>query len=197
MITEKEILESRKIIKKLIEEGIIIKSDDKFILFFLEKAKSSLETAKGLFKLSQNQNLKETLKLSPDYEGYLWTINASYYSMFYAATSLLAKYNHRIKTTQGIHSLTYHALVYYFLDNDQKLTKHLLEQYQSIEQEAEELLQLAEKEARDNVEQVKFELTKRREFTYEMGKIAEKNKAETSIKRAEDFLTLARELIIE
>ena len=196
MITEKEILESRQVIKKLIEEGTIIKADEVFVNFFLKKAESSLETAKGLLKLSENQDLKEALKLSPHYEGYLWVINSSYYAMFYAATALLAKHNHRIKTEQSVHSLTYHALIYYFLDNDQKLTKHILEQYNAAEKEAEELLQLAEQKARDNVEQVKFELTKRREFTYEMGKIAEKNKAETSIKRAEDFLTLVKELLI-
>ncbi len=197
MITEKEVSESRKIIQQLIEEGNVIKADNNFVNFFLNKAKHSLETSKGLFKLSQNQDLKKALRLSQDYEGYLWVINSSYYCMFYAATALLAKYNHRIKISHGVHALTYHALIYYFLDNDQKLTKHLLEQYQAIEKEAEELLQLVEQKARDNVEQVKFELTKRREFTYEMGKIAEKNKAETSIKRAEDFLTLVRELIAE
>ena len=196
MITEKEILESRQIIKRLIEEGTIIKADESFVIFFLKKAESSLETAKGLLKLSENQDLKETLRLSPNYEGYLWVINSSYYAMFYAATALLAKYGYKIRNEQGIHSLTYHALVYYFLDNDQKLTKHILEQYHAAEKEAEELLQLAEQKAKDNIEQVKFELTKRREFTYEMGKIAEKNKAETSIKRAESFLTLVKELVV-
>ena len=122
MITEKEILKSRQIIKRLIEEETIVKADERFIIFFLKKAESSLETAKGLFKLSQDQKLKETLKLSPEYQGYLWVINSSYYSMFYVATSLLAKYGHRIKTEQGIHSLTYHALIYYFLYNYHKLT---------------------------------------------------------------------------
>lgn len=197
MIAEKEILESRQIIKQLIEEGTIIEADDSFVTFFLKKAENSLETAKGLFKLSQNPDSKKILKLPFDYEGYLWVVNSAYYSMFYAATALLAKYGHRLKVERGTHYLTYHALVYYFLDDDKKLTKHILEQYQSAEREAEELLQLAERKAGEKVEQINFELTKRREFTYEMGKIAEKNKAETSIKRAEDFLTLAKELILE
>ncbi len=116
--------------------------------------------------------------------------------MFYAGTALLAKYNHRLKIDQGVHPLTYHALVYYFLDNDKKLSKHILEQYQQAENEAAELLQAAEQEAREQIETIKFELSKRREFTYEMGKIAERNKAETSIKRAESFLMLIKELIL-
>jgi len=116
--------------------------------------------------------------------------------MFYAATSLLAKYNHRIKVEQGLHSLTYHAVVYYFLDNDKKLTKHIIEQYKLAELEASELLQTAEQRARNHIEQVNLELSKRRTFTYEMGKIAEKNKAETSIKRSEEFLTLVKEMIL-
>jgi len=116
--------------------------------------------------------------------------------MFYSATALLAKYNHRLKVDQGSHPLTYHALIYYFLDNDKKLTKHILEQYKQAEEEASELLQTAEQKAREQVEQLKFELSKRREFTYEMGKIAEKGKAQTSINRAKEFLALVKELIL-
>ena len=115
--------------------------------------------------------------------------------MFYAAVSLLAHSGKRINTDLGIHKLVYHALVYYFLDNDQKLTKHILEQYQKAQEDAEALLQKAETRAREHIETVKFELKKRKEFTYEMGKIAEENKANSSLKRAEEFMTLVKEMI--
>ena len=164
--------------------------------FFLKKAEQSVYTAQTLFKISEEPTLKENLNLQLTYESYTWVINASYYAMFYAATALLAKHNHSLKAEQSIHSLTYHVLVYYFLDNDKKLSKHFLEQYKQAEEEAAELLQIAEQEAREKIESVKFELTKRREFTYQMGKVAEKNKAETSVKRAESFLTLVKELIL-
>ncbi len=196
MITDKEIGESRRVVQQLIKEGLILPAGREYQDFFLAKANQALETAHFIVNVSLNPELKLQLQLSSSYEGYLWTINAAYYSMFYAATSLLARYNHRIKGEQGIHMLTYHALVYYFLDNDRKLSKHLLEQYRQAGEEASELLQIAEQQAREKVEQVRFELSKRREFTYEIGKIAEKAKAETSLRRAEEFLTLVKELIL-
>lgn len=196
MITDKEIEQSRSIIKQLIEEGSIREANQEFVDFFLKKAENSLNTAYALLKISTSSEIKESMGLPDSYDAYLWMINTAYYTMFYAATALLAKFSHRIKKEQGIHALTYHALVYYFLDNDKKLTKHVLEQYQAAEQEASELLQVVEQKARDKIEMVKYELSKRREFTYEMGKIAERNKAETSIRRAEDFITLVKEIIL-
>ena len=195
MITDKDIGVSREVVNRLIREGSIIEADQKFVEFFLKKAETSLQTAQIILKISNNAKIKTELQLQATYDGYMWIINTAYYSMFYAVTSLLAKYNHRIKVEQGLHALTYHALVYYFLDLDKKLAKHIIEQYQQAELEASELLQTAEQKAREHIEKVKFELSKRREFTYEMGKIAEKSKAETSIKRAEEFLTLVKEMI--
>lgn len=196
MISEVDIGESRRVINGLIQEGIIVSSDKKFVDFFLAKAESSLATAQALLKISINNRFKIDLNLSISFDAYMWVVNASYYSMFYSATALLAKYNHRIKTIQSIHQLTYHALVYYFLDCDKKLTHHILEQYRFTEQHAAELLQIAEQKAREQIEKIKLELTKRGEFTYDMGKIAERSKAETSIKRAQEFLTLVKELML-
>lgn len=195
MIDEEEIQVSRNTIKKLIEEGLIAKPSPGFVEFFFEKAKTSLLTAQSLLKLSGENKFKLAFGLSYSFETFMWVINSAYYSMFYAATSLLAKFNHQIKTDQGIHALTYHALIYYFLDNDQKLTRHILEQYQNAEKEASELLQIADRKAKDHIINVKLELSKRREFTYETGKIAEESKAKTFIKRAEEFLTMVRELM--
>lgn len=148
MITEQHLKESRNIIQQLIQEEKIIPAKQSYVDFFLKKAEQSLETAHALFQLTQDPKLKTLLQLPPTYEGYMWVINTAYYTMFYAATSLLAKYGHRIKAEQNIHSLTYHALIYYFLDNDKKLPKHILEQYHSAEKEASELLQFAEQKAR-------------------------------------------------
>ncbi|MFH1636948.1 MAG: hypothetical protein ABIB71_00820 [Candidatus Woesearchaeota archaeon] len=194
MIEDKDIANSRKIIQDLIKNNWIVSSDDSFVNFFLTKSETSLQTAQALLGISQTGKLKQELNLPSEYDAYMWVVNSAYYSMFYAATSLLAKYNHRIKIKQGTHSLTYHALVYYFLDSG-KLARHILEQYKKAEQEVSELLQVSELEARKHLESVKFELYKRQEFTYYMGKVAERSKAVTSISRAKEFLTLAKELI--
>jgi len=195
MITDKDIQQSRNIIQRLIKDGNIIMADKKYADFFLKKAEESLQTAQCLFDLSSNQKKKELLNLASNYDGFLWVINSGYYAMFYAATALLAHFNHRIRGEQGIHMLTYHALVYYFLDNDRKLEKHFLEHYQQAEQEATEILQLAEQQAREKIGNVKSEIQKRRIFTYEMGSIAEKSKAETSLQRAKEFITLVKEMV--
>lgn len=196
MITDNDIKESRAVITELIQKGIIIKAEEKFAEFFLGKAESSLQTSFALTRLSENNEAKALLSLPKSYEAYMWAVNAGYYSLFYAATALLASQGHKIRTDHSIHALTYHALVYYFLDCDKKIAKHILEQYVIAGKEASELLQTAEEEAREHVQNVRREMGKRRDFTYEMGMIAEKNKAETSARRAKEFLTLVKELML-
>ncbi|MBT7903459.1 hypothetical protein HN587_06370 [Candidatus Woesearchaeota archaeon] len=119
--------------------------------------------------------------------------------MFYSATALLAYYNHKINTTIGIHTLTFHALVYYFLIEDKKFEKHFLDSYSQAKDEAEELMNISESQqnAEKLVESYKFESEKRKKFTYEMGQIAKHTKAETSLKRAQEFFKLVQELILK
>ncbi len=197
MITDKDILKSRSLITQLISREIITKADERFAGFFMGKADSSLLTAKALLRVSESAEAKKLLNLPQGYDAYMWVINTAYYSMFYAATALLASYNHKINREQGKHTLTYHALVYYFLDCDRKIAKHMLEQYSIAERQASGLMQSVEAKAREKIELVKQELSNRGDFTYEMGKVAEKSIAETSIRRAMEFLTLAKELIME
>jgi len=59
-----------------------------------------------------------------------------------------------------------------------------------------ELLEISEKKAIAMIENLEHEISKRRTFTYEIGVIAEKNKALTSLARAEAFLTEVRKIII-
>ncbi len=107
--------------------------------------------------------------------------------MFFAATALLAKHNHKINADQGIHTLTYHALIHYFIKEDNKLKWRLMEDYKDAVGEAEELLQITERKLKELAMNLRFELTKRNIFTYEVGEEAERNKALTSYKRAKHF----------
>jgi uncharacterized protein YfaS (alpha-2-macroglobulin family) len=66
------------------------KNAPKFVDFFMKNTESSLQTASILQEISDEQSLKSTLKVGSDFESYLWVIVSSYYSMFYAATALLA-----------------------------------------------------------------------------------------------------------
>ena len=180
MLDEKEKKEIRSIMLQLIKENKIVKPPTTTESFFLDKARNSLQVAKRILNISEDN--------ADSLESYMWVVNASYYCMFYAATALLSHFNHRIDVSAGIHKLTYHALAYYFLIDDKKLQKHFIEEYKESYEDAEQLLQISETKAVEMVKYFSFEHSKRIEFTYEIGKVAEKNKARTSLKRAENFL---------
>ncbi|MBU2561207.1 MAG: hypothetical protein KKD17_02835 [Nanoarchaeota archaeon] len=177
MLDEQKIEQSSRIIRELISEGKIVRPKAGTDIFFLQKSRESLDVSQRLMELQDEEGLPTNL----------WVINTSYYSMFFAATALLAKFSHRIKTESGIHRLTYHALVHYFMKEENRLKKHFMEEYELAVDEAENILQLSENRIEKLVKDLDFEMAKRKEFTYEMGKIAEKSKAETSLSRARKF----------
>jgi uncharacterized protein (UPF0332 family) len=168
--------ESKSIIAQLISEGKIGSPERETKEFFLNKSEESLEVAERLLLISQDK--QDSLK------SYMWVISTSYYSMFYSATALLAYFGQRIKTSVGVHKLTYHALVYYFHVLDKKIQKYLLQSYEDLYEDAEELLQTTEQKAIELLENFKFEQAKRTTFTYDLGVYAQENKALTSSKRA-------------
>ena len=118
----------------------------------------------------------------------LWVINTSYYSMFFAATALLAKFGHKIDSEVGIHRLTYHALVHYFVKENNKLKIQLVEEYMDAVKDAEKLLQLGESKIRELIKDFDYEMEKRKTFTYSTEETAERSKAITSYNRAKNFL---------
>ncbi len=187
MLDEKHKEESRSLIKQLIDNGKIIKPEGRTIKFFLDKGIESFNLAKRILDISEDEE--------DELRSYMWVVAVAYYSMFFTGTSLLAFFNHQIDEERGIHKLTYHALVYYFLIDDNKLQKHFIEEYQDAYTEAEDLLKISESKALSMVQDFDFEMAKRKRFTYEMGEIAELNKARTSVKRANEFLTEARKII--
>jgi len=178
MLEDKKLKESSNLIKQLIADGKITKPKEGAASFFMAKSQQSIAVASRLKELQEEEGLAAEM----------WVINASYYSMFFAATALLAKFNHAIKSEAGIHRLTYHALIHYFLVDDNKLSKHFMVEYKDAVDEAEELLQLSERKTEDFIKDFDSEMKKRKIFTYELGKTAEKKKAETSLSRAKNFV---------
>lgn len=187
--TEKEI---EKNIRKLFAKRDIIKEKKgKYTEFFLKNAQDSFNSAKLLFNVSINNNLKNSLGF-PNFNGYLWVINSSYYSMFYMARALLESNGVKIKTEQSIHAITYDALVYYFYLT-KKIEKSLIEEFQRAGIEASEIL--GKEKAKQLIEGYSNEKYKRERFTYEMGEIAMQNKAKTSLERARLFNQEIRKMI--
>ena len=120
MIEKMRLEEAKRNVKTYIEDRLL-KTGDKdaarFVGFFMANAESSLRTASILQEISDENSLKETLKVSSDFESYLWVIVSSYYSMFYAATAILAKQGVRA-TGQIVHKVTADALIHFFASNE-------------------------------------------------------------------------------
>ncbi|MEK6909102.1 MAG: hypothetical protein AABX23_03565 [Nanoarchaeota archaeon] len=192
MLDEKKIKESEKRVNILIQNGdIVIKEKDLFATFFLNNSKQSFDVAQLLYDVSTKSELKKITGF-PDFNGFLWTINSSYYSMFYMVRSLLEKYGIKIKTEQSIHLLTFDLLLIYFYSTG-KIEKQILEDYGEANNEISEIL--GKEKAKSLVEDYSSEREKRGRFTYEMGEIALQNKAKTSLDRARRFNEVLRKMI--
>lgn len=183
MIDEKKLKEASNRVKHYLTEGIITtKGKSEHRAFFLKNAQDSLDSAKALLLLSDE---KEYTKLGfTSFNGLLWTVNASYYSMFYTARALLENEGIRITTDRSVHAITFDALIHFYYLNG-KLQKGLLKDFLEAQEETAEILG---KEQVDRlIESYFFEKLKRARFTYEMGEILIKSKAQTSLDRAKNF----------
>jgi uncharacterized protein (UPF0332 family) len=194
MIEKERIEEARRNVKQYIDEGLLkIKDKDapKFADFFMKNAESSLQTASILQEISDEEALKNTLKVGSDFESYLWVIVSSYYSMFYAATALLASQGIRV-TGQIVHKVTGDALIHFFVSNE-KLAR-LLEQYEEAKAVGleltgrEELMKSMQKKANELIVAYESERKKRSSFQYDIGVQAKRGYAQTSLNRAKEFV---------
>lgn len=194
MIDEQRVKEANRNVKQYIDEGLLkVKDKDapNFVSFFMKNAESSLQTASILQEISDDETLKGTLKISKDFESYLWVIVSSYYSMFYAATALLASQEIRL-TGQIVHKVTGDALIHFFVPNA-KLAK-LLEDYEETKAVGleligrEELMKSMQKRADELIVAYESERKKRSKFQYDIGVQAKRGYAQTSLERAKEFM---------
>jgi uncharacterized protein (UPF0332 family) len=201
VIEKKRVEEAQRNAKQYIDEGLLkIKDKDapRFVGFFMKNAESSLQTASMLQEISDQQGLKATLKVSSDFESYLWVIVSSYYSMFYAATALLASQGIRA-TGQIVHKVTGDALIHFFVSNE-KLAK-LLEQYEEAQAAGleligrEELMKSMQKKADELIVAYESERKKRSKFQYDIGVQAKRGYAQTSLERAKEFVFEIRKIL--
>lgn len=194
MLDEKRLKEIKRKVEKLVKEGVILKTKErKFVQFFLNNSKNSLDSAKLLFETSTKSNLKDYLGF-PDFNGFLWVVNSSYYSMFYMARALLESEGIKIRTDLSIHEITFGTLVYYFYLTS-KLQKKLVEDFAEAKEEASEMLGREKQKAKELVENYFYEKEKRARFTYELGEIAMENKSKTSLERAKRFNEEIRKIL--
>jgi uncharacterized protein (UPF0332 family) len=201
MIEKERLEEAKRNVKIYVEDGLL-KTGDKdaarFVDFFMANAESSLRTASILQEISDDNSLKDKLKVSSDFESYLWVIVSSYYSMFYAATAILSKQGIRA-TGQIVHKVTADALIHFFASNE-KLAK-LLEQYEEAQTVGlelvgrEELMKRMQKKADELIISYEGERKKRSKFQYDIGVQAKRGYAQTSLERARSFVFEIRKLL--
>ncbi|MEK6857626.1 MAG: hypothetical protein AABX39_03485 [Nanoarchaeota archaeon] len=184
MLEEKKLKEAEKRVKQYISEGIIkTKVKAEHTSFFLKNADDSIDSAKALYDISTDAEKQKFLGFT-SFNGLLWTVNASYYSMFYMARALLEHEGIKIKTDISIHSITFDTIVSQFYLTG-KLQKELFDDFIEAKEDAIELL--GKQKADELIEEYFYEKNKRSTFTYEMGEILVKSKAKTSLERAQKF----------
>ena len=175
MIDDKRKKEAQNNFKRYLKEGLLKKeTNDLAKSKYLENTDLSLKTASELMQSP----------LKP----YLWVMVTSYYSMFYMANAILLQYGY--KTQDKIaHKVTSDALIVLILD---KLKKELLEDYETMQNDA---LEIAGTKAESVIESYSLELDKRSRFQYNMLEQTKENKAQTSLKRASEFVFELKKLL--
>ena len=192
MIDEKKLKEAEHRVKQFISEGTIkSKGKPEHVDFFIKNADDSIDSAKALFELSTNPQKQESLGFT-SFNGLLWVVNASYYSMFYMARALLENSGIKVKSDLSIHAVTFDAVIYYFYLTG-KLQKEFLEDFIEAKEDAAEIL--GKQKADELMEGYFFEKKKRCIFTYDMGTVLVQSKAKTSLERAQRFRRELKKII--
>ena len=201
MIEKPRIDEASRNVNRYIQDGLLkVKNEEvkKFVDFFMSNADSSLETASLLFQVSDDSRAKDELKVRKDFESYLWVIVSSYYSMFYAATSLLASEGIKV-AGEIVHKVTADALIHFFISN-KRLVK-LIAQYEEAKDVTleligrEELLKRIDTKANELILAFERERRKRSRFQYDVGVTVKRGYAETSLNRARVFVFEIRKIL--
>ncbi len=193
MKTEREnkIIESN--INTYQRDGLFKKGEySNLIDFYINASKKTLQTSDALMQISENNELKEKLSLSDNFETYLWVITTSYYSMFYMVNALFSK--HGIKLSDKIvHKVASDVFYFYFIKNN-KIAKELFEIYEETKDQAMDLINYSE-QAEKLFQDLEFEREKRHKFQYNMVESIKRSYAETSLNRAKSFINEIEMLI--
>ena len=186
MKTEKElkILESN--IKMYQNEGLFKKGDYSYLIeFYARTAKKTLQTADALIQISENNELKQKLGLLDNFETYLWVVTTAYYSMFYMVNALLSKQGIKL-SDKIVHKVASDVFYFYFIKN-KKIAKELYEIYEEAKDQTMDLIRYSE-QAEKLFQDLEFEREKRHRFQYDMTESIKRGYAETSLKRAKQFI---------
>jgi uncharacterized protein (UPF0332 family) len=180
---EKKIRKCKEEFDSSFARNEIVKSPgySRFSRNFAKQSETSLTTASIIYDITNNKKSKEFLKIVDSYDGSMWVVVASYYSMFYMARALVALRDFKIgdEGEYSIHSYVKNAFITLCIGS-KWLEKSLGEDYENCKQLASDLIE---------------EKKKRGDSQYDTGDSARQRDAEMSIRRAKNFFEKTRGLI--
>jgi len=152
--------------------------------------KENNETAKAMY--TKNADLSLNLAeecMNSSLKPYVWVVVISYYSMFYIANAVLLELGYKTGD-KVVHKVTNDALIVLVMD---KLKKGMLEEYENAKEDA---LEIASIKSDEVIEFYELEMSKRSRFQYDMTESIQEQKANTSLKRARQFMLEMKKLLI-
>lgn len=155
---------------------------DSRIKIFTERANNELILAEKLKLISENNEIKDLLQIPRNMTFYSSVISHSYYSIFYAAKTLLLTKDIETKSPD-VHKKTFNEFKKNFVDTGE-LDINLLNIYKKMIIRADELLEI-----------FKNEKWKRGNFTYKTIPQANKEPAEDSLKNSQKFVSNINKVI--
>ena len=163
---------------------------DKYLQDGLIK-KEKNETARQMYikNAEQSLNLAEEC-MNSALRPYLWVVVISYYSMFYIANAVLLQLGYKTGS-KVVHKVTSDALIVLVMD---KIKKGLLEEYEDTKEDA---LEIASIKSEEIIAFYSMEMDKRSRFQYNMTETIREQKANTSLKRAREFMLEMKKLLPE
>lgn len=176
MIDAKRKKEAQQNFSQYLQDGLVKKEKNETAKeMYLKNADLSLNLAEECM----NSNLKP----------YLWVVVVSYYSMFYIANAVLLELGYKT-SDKIVHKVTNEALLVLVID---KIKKGLLEEYENAKEDA---LQIASIKSDEIIESYSLEMDKRSRFQYDMTESIQEQKANTSLKRAKQFMLEMKKLLL-
>lgn len=176
MIDVKRKKEAQQNFSQYLQDGLVKKEKNETAKeMYLKNADLSLNLAEECM----NSNLKP----------YLWVVVVSYYSMFYIANAVLLELGYKT-SDKIVHKVTNDALLVLVID---KIKKGLLEEYENAKEDA---LQIASIKSDEIIESYSLEMDKRSRFQYDMTESIQEQKANTSLKRAKQFMLEMKKLLL-
>lgn len=172
------------------DEKRIKQAEDNFRRYLKENKIKKVSEISSIVYETYLKNARESLKVANELfknkTSFLWVIVASYYSMFYMACAYLYKIGYK-PGHEIVHQVVNEGLI---VQGRHKIKNHLLQAYEMEKQDA---LTISD----NYLKEYESEKGKRRTFQYETTETIKESKAQTSLNRAREFLTLMEGILVE